>query len=217
MKTCVNCLEDKGVGEYYGYIKAGDIKTTYHAFCKVCDRERNDKIKKSLNGRLTSIYSDQRKSCIKRKMNPPTYTRHEFDQFMYNSTPYRKLHDEWKEQNYPKRLSPSVNRLDDYKTYSLDNIEVITWEEHQRKTQSDRTIRKGKNKKIWRAVVQLDIEDNLIDVYENIKQTSDFGFNISAVGNCCRGVVNKHKGFKWSYLSDYMTKKYVIREKGSQK
>jgi len=39
----------------------------------------------------------------------------------------------WIENDCIKDLVPSVNRLDDYINYSLDNIELVTWKENNDK------------------------------------------------------------------------------------
>lgn len=48
-------------------------------------------------------------------------------------------------------------------------------------------------------VFQYDMEDNLISVYDHLKDVIDFGFNKTSVRECCIGDRNHYKGFKWKY------------------
>ena len=60
-----------------------------------------------------------------------------------------------------------------------------------------------KRRKDCRIVLQLDLNGNLIQEFPSIQDAADSvgvsGTNISA---CCRGKVNKIKGFKWRYKND---------------
>lgn len=54
-----------------------------------------------------------------------------------------------------------------------------------------------------RSIVQLKLDGALIKEYDNIKELDNYGFHNSAIVMCCKGKINKHKGFKWMYSEDY--------------
>lgn len=56
-----------------------------------------------------------------------------------------------------------------------------------------------------RQVVQLDINNNYIKTWESISSTKSGGFCKTSVIDCCNGVKKTHHGYKWMYLSDYIT------------
>ncbi len=53
-------------------------------------------------------------------------------------------------------------------------------------------------------VVKLSLEGEFICIYDSIAEAcKDVGGHSSHISKCCKGKLNKHKGFKWMYLKDY--------------
>ena len=52
-------------------------------------------------------------------------------------------------------------------------------------------------------VVQLNIDNTLVKVWNSISETQQEGYRRGSVVKCCRGQRNKYHGYKWMYLSDY--------------
>ena len=46
---------------------------------------------------------------------------------------YKKLWDDWKDDNFSKRMSPSIDRIDPTRTYTLDNIQWLSNSENAKK------------------------------------------------------------------------------------
>lgn len=61
-----------------------------------------------------------------------SFTKDEFLAFVKNSN-YLKLYKKWEKSNFDYKLSPSVDRIDNRKGYSLDNIQLITKSENSKK------------------------------------------------------------------------------------
>lgn len=53
--------------------------------------------------------------------------------------------------------------------------------------------------KSYKQVYQYDKDYNLVNVYDSVKSTKEFGYDVSCVANCCRGIQKTHKGYIWSY------------------
>ena len=52
-------------------------------------------------------------------------------------------------------------------------------------------------------VVQLDLDNNIVNIWNSIKDASDnLEITSSPIVRCCKGNQNKSKGYKWKYLSD---------------
>jgi hypothetical protein len=49
-----------------------------------------------------------------------------WDEFQVIKGDYFKVHHVWREAGYPRTLTPSIDRIDNGKDYSLDNIQVLT-------------------------------------------------------------------------------------------
>lgn len=59
------------------------------------------------------------------------------------------------------------------------------------------------NKINWKAILQIDDDNNIICRFDSIKQASKY-FNISnqAISDCLRGKQNHSAGYKWKYAND---------------
>lgn len=79
------------------------------------------------------------------------YTRKEFNQWLLAQPNLVELYNNWRDSNWSKGLRPSVYRLNDYKTYSLSNIRLVTWEENDAKGHRDRRL--GINHKVNHRVI----------------------------------------------------------------
>lgn len=52
-------------------------------------------------------------------------------------------------------------------------------------------------------VIQMDTENNVIKIWDSIKQASkELNIDNSAISKCCRGKLKQTGGFKWKYIGD---------------
>lgn len=153
---------------------------------------------RSPRGKASHIYSFQVDKSKARNHEPPKYTREELIDFLLNSEIYLTLFNQWKESGYLRDLAPSVDRLDDYETYSFDNIQVITWAENNKKYQED--VKNGKTTKVCRSVVQMDLEGNVIKEFYSVMQAQrETGIRNSHIIDVCRGRRSRTGNFLWRY------------------
>jgi len=194
MKVCTKCKEEKELSEFG---KEKENKDGLKGSCKSCIAIYQTSHHRTKEGKLKRVYSNQLKSSKERGHNPPTYTKQQFIDRFINDKKYLLLHSKWVASDYDKMLSPSFDRLDDYKGYSFDNIQIITWQENDAKGRLD--IIEGRNNKVSKAVIGTNIKTgNTIEFFSS-KEAFRNGFNQGAVSACCLGKRNKHKGYKWSY------------------
>ena len=91
-------------------------------------------------GVISAIYSGQKRSSKHRKHPIPTYTKLELEQWISNQQDkFDELYDAWVLSGYEKGMKPSIDRLNDYKGYSLDNIQLMKWDDNRKKYNSDKT------------------------------------------------------------------------------
>lgn len=51
-----------------------------------------------------------------------------------------------------------------------------------------------------KAVIQCTMDGDVVAEYGGVHEAARItGFNRGAIGNCCRGIANHHKGFKWKF------------------
>lgn len=59
--------------------------------------------------------------------------RKEFYTWSKNSTEFEELYNHWVNNNYDRKLTPSVDRVDSSKGYELNNMEWVTHSENSRR------------------------------------------------------------------------------------
>ena len=159
-KICTRCHEVRSLSEFY---KLETGKNGLHPECKKCDAERKVLYSRTKRGLISRIYNNQRRGSESRGHPYSSYTRIELEKWLFSQPKFHELYDNWVKSGYKKKFSPSCDRLNDYEFYSLNNIQLLTWEEHIKKSHSDQI--NGVNNKQSKAVLQYDLEDNFIKEY----------------------------------------------------
>ena len=119
-----------------------------------------------------------------------------------NHKPHRaKLHRLVAEYFIPNPNGYSdVNHIDENK--SNNDVNNLEWCSHKENcNHGTRNERAGlKHRK---PVVQLDLDGNLVKIWDCQTDTENGGFSFSCVNKCVRNAEKTHMGFKWVYLEDY--------------
>lgn len=163
----------------------------------------------TIEGHITSLWNGQRKRSKDKGWPEPAYSRKELIEWVKSQDNVTELYSNWEANGYAKNFAPSIDRLDDYKPYSFDNIRLVTWETNNLKgTQSQL---EGINTKNCRAVRQLTMEGILVKEYFSIMNASrETGISDSKISEAAKGYATRtqgvHKnvlsagGFKWEYV-----------------
>lgn len=164
-------------------------------------KETDFKYRTNFIGFSTLIYHRQKNTSKRRGHNPPLYTKEELMVWLKKQDNFNLLWSNWVYSGYKTELVPSVDRLDDYKGYSLDNIQLITWEENNKKANDDE--KNGINNKRAKPVLMFSIDNIFIKKYHSISQASRIeGINKWSIIRCCKGSkqYTHAGGYKWKYL-----------------
>ena len=197
------------------HLREDSIKHREHIYCRSCtNRLRSkhpqvaDKTYHTIGGRVSVLYSSQVNRSKKYGWNLPTYTRDELLDWVVNQPNYEQLFNDWKDSGFSRDSSLSIDRLDDYKPYSFDNIRLVTWEVNNQKGRADKVA--GINTKGLTPVRQLDLNANVIAEFHSIMAAQrQTGVNNSHIHNACRGyrmsngkqkTVLTAGGFKWQLI-----------------
>ena len=152
----------------------------------------------SKKGLITKIYGSQKYRSKIKGFKPPSYTKQELKDWLFSQKLFHELYENYKQNNYEKSLAPSIDRIDDYKCYSFDNIQLMTWEENCLKARRDR--KNGVNNKINRAVIQLSLDGKKITEFHSIMEASRNSKSFSQnIFSCCIGELKTSGGYKWKF------------------
>ena len=164
MKRCFKCLKEKELSLFY---KHKQMAQGVIGKCKECakkDVKRNPKKEeygKTEKGVIRVIYKSQKANSNRRNHPLPEYTKEQLKEFLYNNG-FKNLFDKWVKSDYIKDKKPSVDRIDDFKPYSLDNIRLITWKENRHNQYNDIFSAKGTSGLRCFSVNQYDINFKFI-------------------------------------------------------
>ena len=81
------------------------------------------------------------------------------------------------------------NRLDNSRPHTEDNVEPCCWEHN--------TELNGVE--LSKQVYQYTLAGELVKVWHSTMECGRNGYNQGTVAACCRGELNKYKGFQWKY------------------
>lgn len=192
-KACTKC--DKITSSFY---VDKSTKDGLSCRCKDCIKSSVKKYRMTKEGFVSKMYGNQRESSKCRRHKMPEYKLEEFRGWLFAQEKFHILYDKWVQNNFDVKLAPSVDRLDDYKGYMFDNIQLMTWEENQRKYFNDK--KNGINNKTNRAVIQLDKNNNEIKRFHSIREAGRITrVAFCNISECCRSNRKTAGNFKWIY------------------
>ena len=197
-KKCTKCGELKLLTEFHKQARNKDgLKGPCRACCALISRiYRRTKV-----GVVGAIYRDQKSNSKKRKMDIPSYSKLELKDWLFNQDLFHELYDDWAESDYLTDLKPSCDRLNDYLPYTFDNMQILTWEKNRAKGHADSF--NGVNKKKLRAVIQLNLNGELIHEFYSVSEAGrQTGINQGNISRCCIGKVKTAGGFKWEFKDE---------------
>ena len=196
-KKCKRCGQLKDLTEFS---KASNNKDGYNNTCKACVVARNRDYWRTPEGRLSQIYAHQQVISRERGHPPPQYTRDELYAWAFQNQ-YEQLYLQWKSANYPKNLTPSIDRLNDLLGYSLQNIQLITWNENNQKMYDHRKSCKRITRQN-RKVEQLSLDGDHVSFFDSISHAArSTGITRTNINGMCKNKPNVKSvgGFIWRY------------------
>ena len=194
MKKCSKCKIEKDISNFY---KNKSKEDGLKAYCIPCVKENVVNFNKTKRGVVFVIYSQQKPSSLRRNHPLPKYSFNELYEWCICQDIFHELYTKWVKGGYCKYLKPSIDRLDDYKGYSFDNIQLMTWGENDKKGHKDRF--NGVNNKNAKRVFQYSKDNILIKEYCSLSQASrDNKISVGSISQVLNGRREIACGYKWS-------------------
>lgn len=196
-KVCRACECSKPLSSFAMARNCSDGRAT---ICKPCAVIAYKAYRRSPEGCMRIIYQAQKSSSRKRGHPLPTYSADELVVWALQNG-FSKLMADWEASGFSKNLSPSPDRLNDAKGYSLDNLRLVTWEVNRSKAHKDRKnniLITSQNKKVH----QLSKTGEYINTFESIEFAArHVKADAANILKVCQGLKYHHTigGFRWVF------------------
>lgn len=194
-RKCTRCGEIKSLSEFN---KQRHGKFGVSADCKVCHIVIIKEYRRTKKGLVSKIYGDQRNSSKKRNHPMPDYSKEELIDWMFSHNIFHVLYDEWVSSGFKRMLIPSCDRKDDYKPYSIGNLQITTWSKNEQRGHDD--VRNGINNKRSRSVVGVHkITSEVVEFYSMAEAQRKTGISNGNISMCCNNRLKSSGGYKWEF------------------
>lgn len=193
MKKCSKCGVEKS---RYSFQNSSENRDGLQSWCSLCMNKSSKDRSRTKSGVACSAFRHQIKHSKTRNHDLPKYTKAELKEWMLSSPDFNILYRDWVISGYDKSLKPSIDRLDDYKGYSFDNIRVVTWVENNRKAHRD--MINGVNNKQSKQVVQLKNGVVIGEYYSLMNAFRSTGIDYRNISRACLNELTAG-GFEWRY------------------
>lgn len=196
-KKCFKCGKAKDINLFYKHNKMKDGFLNKCIDCTKYDVSTNsNNYDRTEKGVIRVIYKTQKSNSKKRGHEKPSYTKKDLSYWLY-SNGFKKIYDDWVKSGYEKNKKPSVDRIDDFKGYSLSNIKICTWGDNMMRGHMDRVNGVGTQGSICKAVVKLTEGNVIVDEYISLSSCNRIvGYRVD------HHIKTKKKckmGFYWRY------------------
>jgi hypothetical protein len=143
-----------------------------------------------------SLINSHKKRTKKNWYSKVWYTLDELKDWLYSQDNFEDLYNKWVNSWYERQFAISIDRINDYKWYSFDNIQLMICKENVAKWNRDRKnwINNKMNTKILQLYLGWAIKSEFYSTMEAERQT---GIDHSLIHRVCRGA--KYSKTAWWY------------------
>jgi len=200
-KQCKDCKEVKPLSMFHRNCQAKD---GYLNTCKACYKTVYTKRGITLEEYPKRMYNNQRQNSKKRGRPYPNYSYEEFKEYLFKETNYKELYKAYEESGFDKYLAPSTDRKNPLGNYTFDNIQIITWQDNNRKGADEAHLTTKPNKVIhYQLNGEVRVYDSIIEASEktNTKQ--------GHISRSCNYELNKYPNgiFRYKTLGESRCKR----------
>lgn len=107
-------------------------KLSNNANTKKYEKTKKGKLMRMYRNMQSRVYGIQTQKSHLYK-NKHLLDRSEFYEWALNSKEFHDMYETWKQSDYDRKLTPTVDRIDSSKGYTIDNMEWVTHSENSRR------------------------------------------------------------------------------------
>jgi hypothetical protein len=203
MKKCKKCNENKNLDMFYAHAGMKDGRLNICIVCKKTyekDYKNYVEYDKTEKGVIRIIYKSQRFNSKQRGHSHPDYTKEQLSSWLY-ANGFKLIYEEWVLSSYKKDMKPSVDRINDFDGYSLNNIQLTTWKKNREKQYNDTLTAKSTSGLKCKEVKQFSLNDgSLINIFISESEAGRaLGISKQNISACCLGKRQNAGGYIFTF------------------
>ncbi len=136
LKVCAKCKQEKNLSCFN---KNNWLRDKKNSFCKGCSKRLYRKYYQSYEGKLRHIYKQIG------QLHDVEFTVERFLEWA-ETTRYKNLYDEWVLSGYVKGNAPSIYKTGKNDSFTMDNIQLITYSKLKNKQHTVKGVKNGRSK-----------------------------------------------------------------------
>lgn len=184
----------------FTFNKAAKSREGIDYLCKECKKIKKARYYRSKDGVIQTIYDSQKLSSKHRNHTQPTYSKDELYEWLMNNPLFHTLYQEWVDSDYNRDNKPSVDRINDFEAYTLENIRLCRFKDNYKKAHLDRVNGTSTSGLVCKAVIQLSMKGEYIREYHSITEVQrQLNLPHQNIVKVCQGKRKSCGGYKWIY------------------
>lgn len=195
-KLCSACGELKPLSDFYASKKTKDKRGAY---CKICNTKKCRDYSFSFEGWLRNAYHTLKLHQRKRFNSELDYTKEDLRAWI-NIDEFDYLFENYIKSGYQKKYSVCLYRKDYEKEYTLENLQMISFEEMMEDVREKVNYKMMNEKLFARQVAQYN-NGEMIKIFSSIREAErKTGSCSSNIVKVCKGKQATHHGYEWKYI-----------------
>jgi len=149
-------------------------------------------------GLIREMYSIQKLTSERNHYPKPNYCVEELFDYIIDTVAFDILYKNWVDSDFKSELKPSIDRINDYLPYQLDNIRLTTWGINRNRGFFDR--KNCINNKTNIPITGFNIRTKISVLFNSAREAErSLGIANQNIARCLNGKSFSAGGYTWEY------------------